>query len=189
LKGHFSVGLVRRIVLVIAVIGVGLGVASFASATGSSQAAQAKPVKRVFIRSNTAPHFVGPKAIHEGQRLKIINQTNPQQIGPHTFSLVKSSVIPRTRSQQRHCFNKGHICKRIARWHGSNGHTPVTINPVRAGHRGWDRAGDLNRRGDSFFAGHQGSSFRQRVTANGGVVLHFMCAIHPFMHKRIVVKP
>jgi hypothetical protein len=184
LRGHFSARLVRGSVLAIAVIGVALGVSSLTSATGSSKSAKrATVVKRVFIRGNQRPHFVGPQAVHTGQKLKIVNQTSPQQIGPHTFSLVTAGVLPRTNSEQRKCFNHGHICRKIVHWHGSNG------NPVRAGHKGWDRAGNLHHRGDSFFTGHQGSHFKQQVSADGGVVFHFLCAVHPFMHKRIVVKP
>ncbi len=189
LTGHSSARLLRWGVPLAAVaVLVAFGVSSLASATGSSsQASKASVRKTVTIRGNNRPHFVGPKSISTGDKLRVINKTNPQKIGPHTFSLIESSVIPRTRHAKRTCFRSGHICRKIARWHGSNGRTPITRNPVRVGHKGWDQAGNLHRRGDSYFAGHKGSSFQQRVSADNGVVLRFMCAVHPEMRKRIVV--
>ncbi|MDX6653501.1 MAG: hypothetical protein QOH18_193, partial [Solirubrobacterales bacterium] len=33
--------------------------------------------------------FVGPSTVHEGEELRIVNDTKPSQVGPHTFSLVE----------------------------------------------------------------------------------------------------
>jgi hypothetical protein len=180
--------LVGVIVAVCALAGV-LGVSSLASATSAPKAAKKVTVKRVFIRGQSRknpPHFVAPRSIHAHDKLKIINQTDPSKIGPHTFAMVKARVIPRTNKQQKACFKKGHICRKIFHWH-KNG----KVNPVEVGRHGWDVQGDLRHKGDSWLTGTQPNSltFRQRVAGDAPAVIHFMCAIHPFMHGKIIVKP
>src|SRR5439155_26892903 len=71
------------------------------------------------IRGNRNPHFVVPDGgVPTGTNLRVVNRTNPQVIGPHTFSLVVPSDIPRTGQDFRDCFHGHHICRRVAvRWH------------------------------------------------------------------------
>src|ERR1700743_121013 len=33
--------------------------------------------------------FFGPSTVHEGEELRIVNDTMPSMVGPHTFSLVE----------------------------------------------------------------------------------------------------
>ena len=136
-----------------------LAVAVFGSGLASSSA---EPVDRatpktVFMRFNGQQlKFVGPDTIKSGANLRIVSKTNPQVVGPHTFSLVARSVLPKTRPARRGCFAPDHICRDIARWHGSNGNTPPTKNPAKAGQAGWDTLGNLvNRQGDSWFVGRR----------------------------------
>ena len=167
-------------------IGAALGVSSLASATGASHSAKSGvTVRRVFIRGNKNPHFVAPKSIHLHDKLKIINQTDPKKIGPHTFSMVQQQDIPKSNKQIKSCQKRGHICRHIFHWH-KNGHVQL----AKAGRQGWDVEGSLKRKGDSWFTGETlGAHFRQRVAGDAPHVLTFMCAIHPFMHGSIVVKP
>jgi hypothetical protein len=145
------------------------------------------------IKGNRNPHFVVPDGgVQSGSTLRVINKTNPQAIGPHTFSLVVPSDIPRTNSEDRDCFHGHHICRRIAKgWHQFDFQTGIpAVNPVDPGSDGWDQEGrlDPHRKGDSFFFSNQDEGLTETVSASSGTVLHFMCAVHPFMHGHIDVN-
>jgi hypothetical protein len=129
--------------------------------------------------------------VSRGDLLEIVNKTNPKQVGPHTFSLVKKeSQPPNTRAAEESCFTPKHICLAIAHWHGANGKSPPTKNPSEAGAKGWSTMGTLNKKGDSWFTGNKlNASFSQVVSASAGTTLYYMCAIHPFMRGSIKVEP
>lgn len=134
--------------------------------------------------------FVAPETVDQGDYLEIVNETNPKQVGPHTFSLVTKGAQPKTAKQRQICFTPGHICKAVAGWHGVKGEGLPTINPVNAGPEGWSTMGSLHKKGDSWFTGEKpGASFVQQVTASSGTTLYFMCAIHPWMHGKIKILP
>jgi hypothetical protein len=137
--------------------------------------------------------FEGPKTIFAGEELKVVNRSNPKQIGPHTFSLVTQASLPKTQKARRSCFANGNICRKIALWHGVKGNGPVKENPVDAGNPGWDMLGSKSVEGDSWFTGNKpGTSFAQPVTADtsaGPTRLYFLCAIHPEMQGSINVLP
>ena len=137
--------------------------------------------------------FSGPTTVPAGSYLTIDNKTKPQQVGPHTFSLVTKNSIPKTKPARKKCFTPGHICKAIAKWHGVKGNGPVSENPAEAGAAGWDTEGSKKVKGDSWFTGNKpGNSITQQVSADtsgGPVTLYYMCAIHPFMHGKITVTP
>jgi hypothetical protein len=160
-------------------------------------AAPASPeasVPTVFIRDGKQGlRFVAPKTVVAGEDLKILNQTDAHKVGPHTFSLVTKSSIPKTRKARQICFTKGHICKAIAAWHGVKGNGPPSINPAEAGLAGWDALGSVTTKGDSWFTGSKpNASFEQPVSADasgGPTTIYFMCAIHPWMHGSIEVLP
>jgi hypothetical protein len=163
---------------------VALWAPAFATATATAT---------VYIKANGGLHFQAPKTVVAGEELKIQNTTNPQKVGPHTFSLVAPSLIPKTAKERQLCFTKGHICKAIAGWHGVKGNGPVKENPAKAGLEGWDTLGTLTSEGDSWFTGEKpGASIEQPVTAEtaaGPTTIYFMCAIHPWMHGSIEVLP
>ncbi len=134
--------------------------------------------------------FVAPKTIFAGEDLAVLNQTNPKQVGPHTFSLVTKGSIPKTPNARKNCFTPKHICMAIASWHGVKGNGPVKTNPATAGAEGWDTLGSLTKKGDSWFTGSKpGASIVEPVTAAAGTTIYFMCAIHSFMHGKIEVLP
>lgn len=137
--------------------------------------------------------FVAPKTVAAGEELKVVNQTDPRKIGPHTFSLVTKGVLPKTPNARKLCFAKGHICRSIARWHGVKGNGPVKENPAEAGLPGWDTLGNNSREGDSWFTGNKkGTSISQTVTADvtaGPTRIYFLCAIHPWMQGSTEVTP
>ena len=160
----------------------------------SSPEASTPSVPTVYIRDGKQGlRFVAPKTIVNGEELRVLNTTNPRQVGPHTFSLVEQSVIPKTAKERQLCFTKGHICKAIAGWHGVKGNGPPKENPALAGEEGWDTLGSLTTKGDSWFSGEKPQgTITQRVNEGalaGPTKIYFMCAIHPWMHGSITVLP
>jgi hypothetical protein len=134
--------------------------------------------------------FEAPKTIITGEELEVLNQTNPKQVGPHTFSLVTKGSLPKTPKARQTCFTPKHICMSIAHWHGVKGNGPVKVNPVEVGLEGWDVLGSITKKGDSWFTGSKpNTSITQKVTAAPGASIYFLCAIHPWMHGSIEVLP
>jgi hypothetical protein len=135
--------------------------------------------------------FLAPGFVTQGDDLEIINETNPKQVGPHTFSLVTKGSQPKTGPARHNCFTPKHICLSIAKWHGFDPKTEkITVNPAKAGPAGWSTMGSTSKKGDSWFTGEKpGTSFVQQVTAEPGT-LYFMCAVHPWMQGKVeVVAP
>lgn len=180
-----------RALILFAVAAMAVAVFGSGLASSSAEPADRATAKTVFMRFNGQQlKFVGPDTIKSGASLRIVNKTSPRVIGPHSFSLVERSELPKTRRARRACFAPGHICRDIARWHGSNGNTPPTKNPAKAGQAGWDKMGSSTvDRGDSWFVGRRNGSFSQVVSAAGPTRLFYLCAIHPFMQGSIKVNP
>jgi plastocyanin len=135
--------------------------------------------------------FFGPSTVHEGEELRIVNDTKPSQVGPHTFSLVEKGLLPKTAKARKSCFTPGHICLSIAEWHKFNPKTEkVGKQEVEVGPLGWSTPGSLKKPGDSWFSGEKpGGEVDRKVTAKAGTTLYFMCAVHPWMQGKIKVLP
>jgi plastocyanin len=127
-------------------------------------------------------HFVaGTLSIRSGGTVTLTNMTDD----PHTFSIVKPSQLPHTVKQIQEC----HVCGEIARSHGVNPEGPPTSGPppiplVNVGPAGFDESGDsiaINPKS-------HGGQVTFKITAPAGSTLNFMCAIHPWMQGRILVK-
>jgi plastocyanin len=139
--------------------------------------------------SKGALKFVAPKTVTQGDELEVVNETNPKQVGPHTFSLVTKGSLPKTKPARKNCFTPKHICLAIAKWHGAKGEEPPTINPSEAGPEGWSTMGTITKTGDSWFTAKKGQSFSQQVSAQPGTI-YFICAVHPWMQGKVdVVAP
>ncbi len=178
-------------IAVLAAVAAAFAALGPALATGSA-GASASAANTVLIKgSKKSPlKFVYPTTIVTGEELTIENKSIPKAIGPHTFSLVEESLQPQTKPARKKCFTPKHICMAIADWHGVVGEGLPTVNPAKAGKPGWDTEGSLSKNGDSWFTGEKpGTSYTQRVTAAPGATIHFMCAIHPWMHGSIEVLP
>jgi len=131
--------------------------------------------------------FVGPESVTVGDQLEIVNETNPKQVGPHTFSLVTKGSLPKTPKARKNCFTPKHICLAVAIWHGFNPKTErITKNPAKAGAAGWSTAGSASKKGDSWFTEKKGETFSQEVTAEAGT-LYYLCAVHPWMQGKVNV--
>jgi hypothetical protein len=133
--------------------------------------------------------FFGPKTIVEGEELRVVNDTSPSMVGPHTFSLVTKGSLPKTAKARKSCFTPGKICMGIARWYGLKGEEEPKNPVVDAGAEGWDTMGTYSKKGDSYFFGKKGASVEQVVSAKAGTTLYFMCAVHPWMQGSIKVVP
>ena len=166
-------------------------------ASGSAGAAEtpASPTEKAVIDmvlKGKKMSFEGPETVFEGQELEIFNDTNPRQVGPHTFSLVEKGTLPKTKQAEKSCFTPGHICMSIAKWHGFNPKTEkITINPVEAGPLGWSTMGNnKGKKGDSWFTGEskKGTHTIEKVTAKAGTTLYFICAVHPWMQGSVKVE-
>lgn len=133
--------------------------------------------------------FVAPETVAKGDQLEVENETNPKQVGPHTFSLVTQGSVPKTAKQRKNCFTPKHICLAVAMWHKFNPKTEtIGLNPVKAGPAGWSTMGNATgKKGDSWFTEKKGDSITQEVTAEVGTTLHFICAVHPWMHGQVTV--
>jgi hypothetical protein len=164
------------------VVAGGPATASISSKAGATVITMERDGKDLF--------FDGPATVESGTALKVKNKTNPAQVGPHTFSLVREKTLPETHEQIHKCQKefKG-ICGQIIRWHEVDLDTgEVGENPVDVGKKGWDREGDRKRKGDSWVAEKgKGESFKREVTAPAGKTLTFICAVHAKMQGEITV--
>jgi hypothetical protein len=133
--------------------------------------------------------FFGPTTVHEGEELRIVNNTMPSMVGPHTFSLVTKGSLPKTAKLRKECFTPGKICMGIAKWYGLKGEEEPKDLLVKAGKEGWDMMGTATKKGDSYFFAKKGESIEQVVSAKAGTTLYFMCAVHAFMQGSIKVLP
>jgi len=183
----------KRLSLVV-VSGVALaaflpGFASAATETAPTVPPTGKTAVIKMVLGKKGLAFTAPKSVTQGDELKIVDQTDPRKVGPHTFSLVEASVVPKTKQQQKVCFTKNHICKEIATWHGVKGNGPVKTKLVKAGAPGWSTMGNLTEEGDSWFTGTKpGASFEQQLTAEAGTTISFICAVHPEMQGSFKVN-
>jgi hypothetical protein len=161
-----------------------------ALATAESPTTAAEGVTTIEIKmEGKKMGFFGPKTVHEGEVLRVVNMTKPSMVGPHTFSLVTKGSLPKTAKQRKECFTPGKICMGIAHWYGLKGEEFPKKPLVEAGQEGWDTMGTYSKKGDSYFFAKKGEAVEQIVTAKAGTTLYFMCAVHAFMQGSIKVLP
>jgi hypothetical protein len=164
------------------------------SALGAGGAASASPqargvTKTVKIKGNVHPHFVTPDHVQQGESLEVVNLTDPNEIGPHTFSLVTKSQLPTTKGKIKRCAHLKLICKDIANAHEVDPGTGEVGEPiVEEGEPGWDQRFDGKTPGDSFYTETEDETYSRVVSADPGK-LWFMCIVHPDMQDKIVVDP
>jgi plastocyanin len=119
--------------------------------------------------------------IKSGGTLSLVDETGQ----PHSFSLVKKGQLPRTMEQMEGCFGPG-PCDELAVAHGAvdpeTGEERDPTTPlVDVGKAGFDRPGD-----SVLIAPKQKG--KVKITAKKGTTLYYICAIHPWMQGKIVVK-
>jgi hypothetical protein len=181
-----------RVVVASVFLALSVGGVSAAGASAETVPAPIEPTGQtvtITVREIAGKlRFVGPATVTAGDELEIVNRTDPQRLGPVTFSLVRPGYLPKTKHAQAVCFTPGHICWSIAEWQGVHGEGMPTVNPAEAGEPGWDTMGTNGVPGDSWFSGTEaGGRFSEEVTAEPGTRLWFMDAIHPWLRGTIKV--
>lgn len=102
---------------------------------------------------------------------------------PHTVSLVSAANVPKTMRAIERCFEGG-ICGRLGQAHEvPEGEGPPGKPLVDVGRPGFDRAGD-----SVVFGPRSTDGASVRLTASRGKTLNLICAIHPWMQAKIVVR-
>ena len=101
--------------------------------------------------------------------------------GPHSFSLVKKSQLPKTAAQINNC----KVCGQLAQEHGIDPNDPNS-QPSTVYVDGGD---GFNKPGDSaLIDGQNVKTLKLKVTAKKGTTLYYMCGFHPWMQGSVVVK-
>lgn len=176
------------VMMVLGAVLLALAASAFGARGGDKGPGKAKIVikgtetfkRNAYIKDSA--HFVaGTLAIRSGGTVTLTNTTDE----PHTFSIVKPSQLPRTVKQIQECG----VCGEIAKSHGVNPEGPPLSGPppiplVNVGPEGFDEPGDsiaINPKG-------HGGHVTFKLTASAGTTLNFICAIHPWMQGRILVK-
>ena len=102
---------------------------------------------------------------------------------PHTVSLVSATNVPKTARAIERCFEGG-VCGRIGQAHEfPEGEGPPAKPVVDVGKTGFDRSGD-----SVIFGPRAADGVNVKLTARAGKTLNFICAIHPWMQAKIVVR-
>jgi hypothetical protein len=122
--------------------------------------------------------------VKSGGTITVVNLSASD--GPHTFSVVKKSDLPKTAKQLNNC----KICQTIGAEHGAdpNSQAPPQFPFVENG-VGTANPPKVDRPGDSaFLAPVQKTKVTLTVTAKAGTTLYFICAIHPWMQAKLIVQ-
>ena len=180
----------RKLLPVVATLGLAVGFSAVAMASGNAP-------KHTTINAVTSVKVKINRYIQDGTRwqkdvydvksggtITIVNLAASD--GPHTFSVVKKSDLPRTAQQINNC----KICLKIAQEHGANpqSQAPPRFLFVENG-TGTNTAPNVDQPGDSaFIAPAQHAKVTLTVTAKPGTTLYFMCAIHPWMQAKLIVE-
>ncbi|MDQ3894223.1 MAG: hypothetical protein M3292_06105 [Actinomycetota bacterium] len=110
----------------------------------------------------------------------------PNSHEPHTLTIVNKKDLPRNGQQVENC----HVCQQLASGHLKRPHAePGPGNPIVHWTLNKGRPG-LDTVGDSVAIQEPGphKSITVKVTAKAGTTLYFLCAVHPWMQGKIVVK-
>jgi hypothetical protein len=181
----------RRIAAVVVCLCAAVGLSSVALAASSAPS-------KVTVSESQTFKFKPNRYIQDGLRWKkdvytiksggtlhVVN--NEAGEGPHTFTAVKESDLPKTAQQINTCA----ICGKLGKAHGAdpNSDAPPKFQFLENG-VGQDTAPSFDRAGDSGVtgSGKKGESIDMKVTAKAGTTLYFMCLIHPWMQGKLVVK-
>jgi plastocyanin len=167
-----------------------LGLTFMTSAAPAEQAQRGTPTITM-ERDGNQLYFSGPETIEPGQTLRIVNNTNPQQIGPHTFSLTQDNIRPKTIGQFKACgkAEPGTACRKVFKAHEVDFEKEKVGKKVADfGKEGWNLMfRKQGSEGDSWFALKENASYEAQVSAKPGKTLTYFCAIHPDMQGEIQV--
>ncbi len=184
-----SIGTARKVApaIVVAITAIAVLVAGGVSAAAPvSHAGKAGDAKiRMFVKGKNLG-FKGTRKVSAGAELSIVNRTDPQLVGPHTFTLIRKRKLPSTGKQMKRCEQGKGVCAAIARAHRYDPQTNIVHRPdVDVGKAGWDRS--FGKRGDSWYTETDGERTSRVVSAKPGTTLYYFCVVHPFMQGKIKV--
>ncbi|SRR6266542_6904733 len=170
-------------VLMLAVAG-----AAFAATRDGAGNATVKTIEEVKMVPNKyiqdGVHFApGTVTVASGGTLTFEYGDKEQE--PHTLTVVPKSGLPKTAAQAENCA----ACQKYATPHLKNPkappdeHNPIVHWTLSKGNPGFDTVGDS-------LAIQPGAhkKINVKVTAPAGTTLYFVCAVHPWMQGKIVVK-
>jgi plastocyanin len=186
LGANFHGGVPRRALLLAAACGVAVLSAAGIASAGGTASGVAPDRATLTAEFEQGRLFFRPRnlTIASGGTLTI---ENGQPGIPHTVSLARESLLPKTRRQRRMCFNPGHICfALIARHRALDNNNANDVDRVNAGRPGLDKLNGISQRGDSIFFNRRSRSVV--VSAPSGSTLPYLCLIHPNMQGRINVE-
>ena len=122
--------------------------------------------------------------VKSGGTLHVVS--NEVDEGPHTFSVVKKSDLPRNAAQMNRC----KVCESLGEAHGAdpNSDAPPKFQFLENG-TGSETSPSVDRPGDSGITGEgkKNEFIDLKVTAKKGSTLNFMCLIHPWMQAKVKV--
>lgn len=170
----------------------GLAIASIGSpaAAGKKSSGHGKVTKIKMVAKGHEPSFKAPKTVKAGTTLRIVNDSSPKKVGPHTFTLVTGKNMPTSNKKQKQCSQADGqgdgVCDRIAAAHKFDPKTFKVNKPsVDVGKKGWDKP--FGKKGDSWYTEKEGEITGRKVSAKPGTVLRYFCVVHPFMQGKIKV--
>ena len=173
------------------------GVCLVGAVAGVATGATPAPTKTT-IQQSSSLSFVPNRYIKDGLRwnrdvyrvrsggtLHLVNSVINE--GPHTFTVVKRTDLPRTAAQINRC----KICEKLGQAHGAdpNSDAPPKFVFLENG-VGSQASPSVDRPGDSALIGpgeKKGESVDVKVSAKKGTTLNFMCIIHPWMQATVRV--
>jgi plastocyanin len=175
---------VTTIVAALAAVIAGSAMAS-SSAAGLTIKATDKGASYVINKSVTDKMYFTPgtATVKSGQMLTFTYDGKPAE-EPHTITILNSKDLPKTTAQLNNC----NVCNQTAAGHLKNPKAPpgptndIAHWIVDKGKSGLDEAGD-----SIAIEGAKHKSISIKVTAPAGAVLHFICAVHPWMQGTIKV--
>jgi hypothetical protein len=122
--------------------------------------------------------------VASGGTLHVVNLAADE--GPHTFTVVAKSDLPRTLNTLLQCS----ICEKLGKAHGAdpNSNAPPKF-PFLENGVGQKKPPLVDKPGDSGVTGmgKKGESINLKVTAPAGTKLYFLCLIHPWMQAEVDV--
>jgi hypothetical protein len=133
--------------------------------------------------------FFGDKTVGSGDKLTIVNKTDPMEVGPHTFTLIRPGLMDKARERKACERFESKVCQRILEAHevGPPPDFPVGKPNVNKGKNGWDVEFTKRKDGDSWFTQEKGDRETRRVRAENGDTLGYFCIVHPFMRGKLEV--
>ena len=165
-----------------------LGAVGLAGATAQADEKAAADTTKISMELEGKDlFFKAPRSAEAGSELEIVNNTDPAEIGPHSFTLVEKDLIPElTKKAVKQCYKDG-VCASIFKAHKVDFESEtVGRRLVRSGKEGWDKS--FGKRGDSWFALNQGDEFTQEISADKGSKLYYFCVVHPEMQGKLKIK-